>query len=257
MDLADRGHAAMAERYRLCTKADGGEVLLTRDGLLYAARGDFPVMMNGAVPSAGGDPGALVAEAREWFAARQRGFTVFARTAAEDEAASAAGLQVVIPHYPAMVLRAPLPELEVPAGMTLRRVEDVPGVRDYLAVADASFAAIGLPAGVLAALDPAAFAGPETRAFVAYEDGRPLAVASVVIAGGIGGIQWVGVLEEARGRGLARLCTAAAANAGFSDLGADCAWLEASHMGEPVYLRMGFEEVFGYRIYVAPPPAEA
>jgi ribosomal protein S18 acetylase RimI-like enzyme len=75
----------------------------------------------------------------------------------------------------------------------------------------------------------------------------------VVLAQGIGGIQWVGVLEEARGRGLARFCTALAANAGF-EMGAECAWLEASHMGEPVYVRMGFEEVFSYRVYLAPPP---
>src|SRR3954469_10363052 len=98
--------------------------------------------------------------------------------------------------------------------------------------------------------------GPESRAFVAYEGSRALAVASVVLAQGIAGIQWVGVLEEARGRGLARICTALAANAGF-DMGADCAWLEASHMGEPVYVRMGFEEVFSYRVYLAPPPEQA
>ena len=28
-------------------------------------------------------------------------------------------------------------------------------------------------------------------------------------------------------------------------------------MGEPVYLRMGFEEVYAYRIYVAPSPDRA
>jgi ribosomal protein S18 acetylase RimI-like enzyme len=257
MDLADRGHAAMAERFQLGTEADGGEVLETRDGLLYAMRTGFPVMMNGAIPYAGGDPRALVAAARDWFAERRRGFTVFARTAAEDEAAADGGMQVILEHYPALVLRAPVPDPKVPEGLTLRRVEDEDAVREYLAVADASFTAIGMPAGVLAALAPAAFLGPETRAFVAYEGSRPLAVASVVLAQGIGGIQWVGVLEEARGRGLARLVTAVAANAAFSDLGAECAWLEASHMGEPVYLRMGFEEVFSYRVYLAPPPAEA
>jgi GNAT superfamily N-acetyltransferase len=257
MDLADRGHAAMAERFRLGTEADGGEVLDTRDGLLYAMRTAFPVMMNGAIPYAGGDPNALVAAARDWFAERGRGFTVFARTPAEEEAALAGGMQVILEHYPAMVLRDPVPDPTVPAGVTLRRVSSADGVREYLAVADASFTAIGMPAGVLAALAPAAFLGPETIALVAYADGGPLAVASVVLAKGIGGIQWVGVLEEARGRGLARLVTALAANAAFSELGAECAWLEASHMGEPVYLRMGFEEVYSYRVYLAPPPAEA
>jgi ribosomal protein S18 acetylase RimI-like enzyme len=133
-------------------------------------------------------------------------------------------------------------------------VADEATARDYVAAADASFVAIGMPEGILGAFPPTMFLGSDTAAFVAYEDGRALAVASVVLARGVGGIQWVGVLEEARGRGLGRALTAAAANAGFSDLGADCCWLEASHMGEPVYLRMGFEEVFSYRVYVAPPP---
>jgi ribosomal protein S18 acetylase RimI-like enzyme len=156
-----------------------------------------------------------------------------------------------------MVLRAPVPEPVLPDGVELRRVEDEAGVGDYLAVADASFVALGMPAGILAGKAPGVMLGPETRAFAAYEGARPLAVASVVLADGIGGIQWVGVLEETRGRGLARACTAAAANAGFSELGADCAWLEASHMGEPVYAGMGFEEVFSYRVFVAPSAPEA
>src|SRR3954471_16879095 len=110
-----------------------------------------------------------------------------------------------------------------------------------------------MPPGIPAAMPPAALIRDDTLSFVAYERDRPLACASVTVARGIGGIQWVGVLEEARGRGLADAPTRAASNAGF-DLGADCAWLEASHMGEPVYLRMGYEELFSYRLYLAPPP---
>src|SRR5205085_11409594 len=106
---------------------------------------------------------------------------------------------------------------------------------------------------LFARLPPAALVGDDTVSFVAYAGGRALACASVSVARGIGGIQWVAVLEEARGRGLADACTRAASNAGF-ELGADCAWLEASHMGEPVYLRMGFEELFSYRIWLAAPP---
>ena len=254
MDLADRGHAAMADRYRLGAEVDGGETLETPDGLLYAWRTSFPVMANGVVPFTGGDPDALLAAARDWFAERRRGFTVFARLAGEQEAVAEAGFGAIIERYPAMVLREPVEGLAVPDGFSLRRVSDDAGARDYLTVADAAFVALGLPAGLLAGMRPSAFLGPETAAFVAYDGSRPVASASVVLARGIGGIQWVGVLEEARGRGLARAVTAAAANAGF-DLGADCAWLEASHMGEPVYARMGFEEVFSYRVYLV--PAEA
>src|SRR4051812_39676207 len=65
MDLADRGHAAMAERFRLGAEADGGEALESPDGLLFAGRTDFPVMMNGAIPYAGGGPRALVSRGPE------------------------------------------------------------------------------------------------------------------------------------------------------------------------------------------------
>jgi GNAT superfamily N-acetyltransferase len=255
MELADRGHAAMAERYSLGAELDGGEVVSTADGVLYAGRSDFPVMANGAIPLAG-DPRVLAMEAREFFADRGRGFSLFARTASEDEAATDAGMHVLLERYPAMVRREPYPERALPEGIELRRVRDDAGARDYSAVADAAFPAIGMPPGLLADMPSEGFLRDDAAGFVAYEGGAPVACASVVLARGIGGIQWVGVLEEARGRGLAALSTAAAANAGF-ELGADCAWLEASHMGEPVYLRMGFEEVFSYKIYVAAPPQPA
>jgi ribosomal protein S18 acetylase RimI-like enzyme len=251
MQLEDRGHAAMADRYSLGAEIDGGEALRTGDGVLYAWRSDFPVMMNGAIPL-DGDPAALARAAGEFFAERGRGFSLFARREAEDAAAAAAGMHQLMDRYPAMVRREPFEERNV-AGVEVRRVVDDASARDYANVADAAIPAIGQPPGLLAELRPEALVRHDTAAFVAYEDDRPLACASVTVARGVGGVQWVAVVEDARGRGLADACTRAASNAGF-ELGADCAWLEASHMGEPVYLRMGFEELFSYRIYVAPPP---
>jgi ribosomal protein S18 acetylase RimI-like enzyme len=251
MELEDRGHAAMADRYALWAEVDGGEVERSAEGVIYAARSDFPVMVNAAVPLAG-DPRSLLRAAREFFAARSRGFSFFARTGAEDEAAAEAGMQRVMERYPAMVRHEPFEPREV-GGVALQRVVDSTGARDYADVAEAAYASLGMPPGLLGAMPPAALVRADTVSFVAYEDERPLAAAMVTVARGIAGIQWVAVLEEARGRGLADACTRAASNAGF-ELGADCAWLEASHMGEPVYLRMGFEEVFSYRLYVAQPP---
>jgi ribosomal protein S18 acetylase RimI-like enzyme len=236
----------MADRY----VAGAEESQSVDGGVLYAGANDFPVMANGAIPL-DGDPVALVAAAREYFAARERGFSLFARSDADDDAARDAGMNVVLDRYPAMVLRAPVELRAVPDGVELRRVAGEDDAREYLLVADAAFVALGLPAGMLLQLDPLSFLADGTAAFIAYDAGRAVAVASVVMARGIGGIQWVGVLEEARGRGLAALVTGAAANAAFSELGAEYVWLEASHMGDPVYRRMGFEEMFSYRIWIA------
>jgi ribosomal protein S18 acetylase RimI-like enzyme len=249
MELEDRGHAAMADRYALWAEVDGGDVERSAEGVIYAGRSDFPVMVNAAVPL-GEDPRSLLRAAREFFAARSRGFSFFARSDVEDEAAAEAGMQLVMERYPAMVRHEPFEPRDV-GGVELRRVTGDAAARDYADVAEAAYASLGMPPGLLAAMPPAALIRDDTVSFVAYEDDHPLAAAMVTLARGIAGIQWVAALEEARGRGLADACTRAASNAGF-ELGAECAWLEASHMGEPVYLRMGFEEVFSYRLYLAP-----
>jgi hypothetical protein len=46
--------------------------------------------------------------------------------------------------------------------------------------------------------------------------------------------------------------TAAAVEAGF-EMGAECASLQASPMGEGVYRRMGFETLFDYRLWLCSP----
>jgi ribosomal protein S18 acetylase RimI-like enzyme len=254
VDLADRGHAGMADRYRIGALVDGGEALETSDGVLYAFRTDFPAM-NGAIVAPGGDPARLVAAAREFFGRRGRGFTLYARSEADDHAARDAGMQVVKERMPAMVLRTPVAEPGASDGIELRRIGTDEEALGYLRVVEEAFATTRMRPGVLADFRPATVIGEETAGFVAYADGgEPVAAGSVVLARGIGGVQWVGVVEAARRRGLALLVTAAAANAGFA-MGADCAWLEASTMGEPVYARMGFEEVFAYRVWLLAPPS--
>jgi len=56
-------------------------------------------------------------------------------------------------------------------------------------------------------------------------------------------------LDQYRGRGLGEAVTRAVTNAGF-DLGARINTLQASPMGAPSYLRMGYQTVFDYRVYV-------
>jgi predicted acetyltransferase len=69
---------------------------------------------------------------------------------------------------------------------------------------------------------------------------------------GVAGIYWVGTVPDARRRGLAEIATRAAGNAGF-ERGMRVAALQASAMGYPVYLRMGYETVASTRWYLARP----
>ncbi|HEY2657802.1 MAG TPA: GNAT family N-acetyltransferase, partial [Solirubrobacteraceae bacterium] len=59
-------------------------------------------------------------------------------------------------------------------------------------------------------------------------------------------------LPDVRGRGLAAACTVAATNQTLK-LGAEVVSLQATEMGEDLYRRLGFEEIFAYRVLGATP----
>lgn len=52
---------------------------------------------------------------------------------------------------------------------------------------------------------------------------------------------WVGTLPAGRGAGLAAACTAMATNLAFEG-GASAVVLQALHMGEGIYRRLGYRE---------------
>ena len=83
------------------------------------------------------------------------------------------------------------------------------------------------------------------RTVIAWEGDQPLATAQVVLSHGVAGVYYVGTVEAARGRGLAELVTRTVTNLGF-DLGAALVTLQASSMGDPIYRRMGYREVYRY-----------
>jgi predicted acetyltransferase len=79
-----------------------------------------------------------------------------------------------------------------------------------------------------------------------------VACASSGLAAGVGCLGWIASLPDVRGRGLAAACTVAAANQALK-LGAEVVSLQASEMGEGLYRRLGFEEIFAYRVLGAMP----
>jgi ribosomal protein S18 acetylase RimI-like enzyme len=247
LELSDLNYM---EAVRELARRAGG-VVHDEDGLmLYTGTHRFPVLVNGAFRTDVRVPAdAALARTRAFFARHERGFTINLRAHADadlHEAAEEAGL-VMVGNAPGMLLDHRLPDADPPAGVTLRRVATEADAAAFGEIMGAAYATYGMPTEVGPACVGrlAVLQAPHIVTCLACLDGRPAAGAMTIVTHGVAGIYWVGTIPEARGRGLAELCTRAAGNAGF-DLGARIAALQASVMGEPVYLRMGYVEITRY-----------
>ena len=121
-----------------------------------------------------------------------------------------------------------------------------------------AYATYGLPPETMAELcdRPVALVDdPAAHLVLARRGPEPIATAMVYESDGVAGVQWVGTVPDARTRGLGALVTTWVTNLAF-DRGASSVNLQASPMGEPVYLRLGYETIYHYREYVrwARPP---
>jgi ribosomal protein S18 acetylase RimI-like enzyme len=253
-ELVELSDLNYAEALRELVRRGGGEVHDRHGVLCYASAHPFPALQDGVMRTRGQVAAdEVLALARDFFGRRDRGFSVLIR-AHEDEdlrsAAAAAGMHE-LGNAPGMVLDHRLADAEPSAGVALRRVETTEDLADFGELMGIAYESLGMPRQVA----PRQFArletvfAPHIVTFLARLDGKPAAGAMTIVTHGVAGVYWVGTHPEARGRGLAELCTRAAGNAGF-DLGARIAALQASPMGEPVYRRMGYFEVTRYPFLV-------
>lgn len=257
---AGRAHLNLAESSRLLFELDPGAEVEAGGGWLFGTgSSDHPMITNAAFRLDDElEPSELIARAREFFGGR--GFTVWARSGApqDDELISFAEADGLLNAYemPEMLLAERVEEVPLTAGAELRRLETAEDAAAYWRVAAAAYESIGFPPAVFGhyeGLEKLAAEGAKAVAFLALLEGAPVSIAMTIVNHGIAGIYWVGSLGEARGRGLGRAVTAAAANAGF-DLGAEVVSLQASPMGKPLYLAMGFETIYDYRLLLSPAP---
>ncbi len=121
--------------------------------------------------------------------------------------------------------------IEAPQDGELELVED-PSPADFDPIVEGAY---GWPG----------FAAAMTRLplhpYVARHDGRPAACLGIFDHGGDAGVQLVGTIPEARGRGLAsRLLLKALADA--RDRGCTISTLQATRAGYPVYARLGYRD---------------
>jgi ribosomal protein S18 acetylase RimI-like enzyme len=228
-----------------------GEVVRADGAMLFAARTSMP-FLNGLMrePDAG-DAAALIERALEFFTERDRGFVAFGWPGDPDleAAAEAAGMFPVLEHYPEMVCRGRLPELDA----ELRAVGDLGDAAAYWEICEAAYPSLGFPPGLFAeACTPEDLLDDDVWACLAVSGEEPVACASVFMAGEVGMVAWVAARPEARGRGLAAACTVEVTNRAF-ELGAELASLQASAMGEEIYRRLGYEDLYSYRLLGAMP----
>lgn len=258
---AGDAHLNLVDSSRQLFELDPGAEIEAGAGWVFGAgRSPHPVISNAAFRVDDDlDPAELIERARGFFAARGRGFAVWARSGvAEDrellDTAEEAGLRAVY-EMPEMLLERRAGEAEPPAGAVVRRVASRADADRYWEVAAKAYASIGFPAEIFAFYErDDGLRADNAAAFLAHLGDRPAAIAMTIVSHGIAGIYWVGCTEEARGLGLGRAMTATAVDAGF-DLGAKAASLQASPMGEPVYERMGFERIYDYRLLLCAAPA--
>jgi GNAT superfamily N-acetyltransferase len=259
-DLDRRAHLNFASFYvDSLGFAEGGAVQLGDGLLLWAAATEFPVMASGVMRLDDATPASTTLDlAQDFFAARTRGYTVFAtsRTADADlEAACRDAFGAPLMDMPEMVCPARVEERPVADGAELRRVVDADGVRDFALMSAAAYATLGMPADEVPAWfdRPQGVLEPHLCTVLAYLDGEPVSGAMANLSHGIGGVYWVGTVPAARGHALADACTRFVTNWAF-DEGARAVSLQASPQGEPIYRAMGYEDRFRYTGYLAPAP---
>jgi hypothetical protein len=180
---------------------------------------------------------------------------VFVREQADDEAADhliSLGYQEYT-RSPEQICEAPLPEVGPADGVSLRLATTPEDVTAYALVASKAFTDLGFPEDSLfAQLDrPEAMLDDRVAIALADVDGLTMAGALSVLVGDRpnGYIGWVSCLAEGRGRGLGDLVTRTVTNEAFAR-GAGIVTLEASRFGESVYRRMGYRDLYHYRLMI-------
>lgn len=255
-----RLHQNLIDSSRQLFELDPDATVLVEEGCLFGAGSPpHPVISNVAFradDSVAAD--GLITRAQDFFSARGRGFSLWIRAGEPEDAdlvaaAGTAGLQMVYA-MPEMTLAQRPESPSLPDGAELRRLSEPEQAEDYWAVAAASYTSLGFPLDTFAGYrNHAGLLAENVVAYIAYVDDKPVSIAMTIVSDRVAGIYWVGSVEQARGKGLGWVVTAAATNAGF-DLGADIASLQASPMGKPIYERMGYETLFDYQLWMSPPP---
>jgi ribosomal protein S18 acetylase RimI-like enzyme len=252
--LEERAHQNFCDYLRWNGRLDPGAATLDESGIL-AVRGtsDFPTSRSAIRSDLSLPAEKWVDVVDSFFASGGKTACVNARVGPDDDI-TAHLLERGFREWatsPEMVCEHALDPRDPPADVTVRFADSPADISAYARVVAEAFAHLLLPQDVaLGAVDhPKEFLTDQSVIALAEIDGAPVAGAQAVFFGGgeIAYVSWVACTDAARGRGLGDTVTRAVTNAAF-ERGANLVTLEASHFGEHTYARMGYREIYRYRM---------
>jgi ribosomal protein S18 acetylase RimI-like enzyme len=167
------------------------------------------------------------------------------RHASIDEAVRDLGLTRIIERPGMAVDMAELAQAPRLEGVEIRAVSDDADAKALVGVGVLAFGDDPDVAGRFYAAG--SFGVDGAKAFVAWEAGRPVAIAGSYLHEGAVGILGVGVVPAGRRRGIGAAITAHAARA---HPGADLAWLHPTETAVGMYRGIGFRRVSDWEVWV-------
>jgi GNAT superfamily N-acetyltransferase len=141
-----------------------------------------------------------------------------------------------------------------PPGLSIVPVADEHTLWDWVEVAGAGY---GEPASIRHArydvhVDLGLSADLALQRYVAYLDGRPVAMSALFLGAGVGGVYEVATAKDTRRRGIGAAVTLAPLRRA-RELGYRIGVLHASAMGAGVYARLGFRQVCSFSLHAWDP----
>ena len=247
--LADLADQNLAHAVRLHSRWQPAAKLLELNGvLLHQGTLPLPLPHQNCVIrlDASVRPELLLQQAHAFFGGQANPYAVITMSRQDLDLDACLDAQGFTAHadLPAMLTDAPLAMPPTAPGWRIDLLTKAAELPAFVKVCAKAYATLGLPEFMTPSffVDTEGLLAPDVSIALARDaQGQVAATAMVLHTGEVAGLYWVGTLPEARGAGLAAACTAAVTNLAL-ERGAKGVTLQATHLGEPTYRRLGFRE---------------
>lgn len=247
--LADLADQNLAHALRLHSRWQPAAKLLELNGVLLH-QGTLPLPLPHQNCVLRLDPGVkpelLLQQAHAFFGGQANPYAVITMSRQDLDLDTCLAAQGFTAHadLPAMLADTPLPMPPTAQGWRIELLTQAKDLPAFVNVCAKAYATLGLPEFMTPSffVHTQGLLAPDVSIALARNaQGQVAATAMVLHTGEVAGLYWVGTLPEARGAGLAAACTAAVTNLAL-ERGAKGVTLQATHLGEPTYRRLGFRE---------------